>query len=126
MVIITVYLLVSNIYIYPQACIDRLNKTAFSVHMTKDNHELHAYCGKFIAFDVWIHVFFHLLRFGLQGNLNLVYETRTGLSGLIVFIGTPIICFPMLYWKKALPYEIRKGLHYLFYLFAIVSNLIVL
>ena len=69
MVIITVhYLLVSNIYIYPQACIDRLNKTAFSVHMTKDNHELHAYCGKFIAFDVWIHVFFHLLRYGLQGK----------------------------------------------------------
>ena len=56
-----------------------------------------------------------------KGNLNLVYQTRTGLSGLIVFIGTPLICFPMMYWKKALPYEVRKALHYLFYLFAIVS-----
>jgi len=37
------------------------------MHMTKDNHELHAYCGRYIAFDVWIHTFFHLLRFGLQG-----------------------------------------------------------
>jgi len=50
-------------------------------------------------------------------------ETRTGLSGLIVVIGTPLICFPMIYWKKALPYEVRKALHYLFYLFAIVSLL---
>ena len=51
-----------------KACIDRLNKTPFSMHMTKDNHELHTYCGRYIAFDVWIHTFFHLLRFGLQGK----------------------------------------------------------
>jgi len=63
------------------------------------------------------------IKIWIAGDLNLVYQTRTGLSGLIVVIGTPLICFPMLYWKKALPYEVRKALHYLFYLFAIVSML---
>ena len=32
----------------------------------------------------------------------------------------PLITFPMMYWKRQIPYEIRKALHYLFYAFAVV------
>jgi len=34
-------------------------------------------------------------------------------------VATPLITFPMMYFKKSIRYEIRKGLHSLFYLFAI-------
>jgi len=34
-------------------------------------------------------------------------------------IATPLITFTMMYYKEKLRYEIRKGLHYLFYVFAI-------
>ena len=90
--------------------------------MLKDFHELHAYCGVYIAYCVLVHALFHILRYASQGNLYLVVDTslqRTGLTGLIVVVAAPLICFPMMYFRKAISYEIRKAAHYLFYLFAI-------
>ena len=102
--------------------INWLETTPASMWMLKDFHELHIYCGTYIAYDIFVHTLFHLLRYANQGNLYLVVDTslqRTGLTGLIVVIATPLICFPMMYFKEAISYEIRKAGHYLFYLFAV-------
>ena len=85
----------------------------------KDEHKLHIYCGRFIAFDVWVHTIFHLLRWGNQGNANLLWTSAAGITGLITVIATPIITIFMMMFKTQITYEVRKGLHYLFFLFAI-------
>jgi hypothetical protein len=95
------------------------SKTPLSMYisMINEGHDFHKHAGKYIAFDVWIHTFFHILRWASQGNLHLLWTTRTGLSGLVTVIATPLITFPMMYFKRTISYEIRKGLHYLFYIF---------
>lgn len=88
-----------------------LNRTPLSMYLGILNqaHEYHAHAGACIAFDVWIHALFHLLRWTSQGNLNLLWTSAAGLSGLITVIATPLIAFPMMYFKNSLSYEIRKG-----------------
>ncbi|KAL7537204.1 hypothetical protein ACHAXR_008944 [Thalassiosira sp. AJA248-18] len=88
------------------------------IFQSKDDHKLHIYCGRFIAFDVWIHTLFHLLRWGHHGNIKLLWTSAAGLSGLITVVATPFITVIM-HFKTTISYEIRKGLHYLFFLFAI-------
>ena len=85
----------------------------------KEAHDNHTHAGKYIAFDVWIHTIFHCLRWLSQGNINLLWQTRVGVTGIVTFIVTPLIAFPMLYYKRKLNYEVRKALHYLFYVFAV-------
>ena len=102
-----------------KATLNYFEKTPISMFMIKDEHKLHSYCGRFIAFDVWVHTLFHLLRWAHQGNISLLWTSAAGLSGLIAVVATPFITFLMMYFKAVLPYEIRKGLHYLFYVFAI-------
>jgi len=104
-----------------KATINFLMRTPLSLFMVDDQHELHAFCGKFIAYDVWVHTLFHCLRWGVAGNIDLLWTNPTGLSGLIVVLATPLITFPMFINKirLSMSYEIRKALHYLFYLFAI-------
>jgi hypothetical protein len=88
-----------------------LSRTPISMYLGILNqaHEYHAHAGACIAFDVWIHALFHLLRWASQGNLNLLWTSAAGLSGLITVVTTPLIAFPMMYFKKRLSYEIRKG-----------------
>lgn len=98
-----------------------LSKTPLSMYLGVINqgHDFHAHAGKYIALDVWIHTIFHLLRWLSQGNIKLLWTSAAGISGLITVVATPLITFPMMYYKHKLSYEIRKGLHYLFYLFAV-------
>jgi len=42
-----------------KATINFLMTTPFSLYMVHDQHELHSFCGKFLAIDVWVHTFFH-------------------------------------------------------------------
>ena len=88
-----------------------LSRTPLSMYLGILNqaHEYHAHAGACIAFDVWIHTLFHLLRWASQGNLNLLWTSAAGLSGLITVVATPLIAFPMMYFKNRLSYEIRKG-----------------
>jgi len=102
-----------------KATLNYLEKTPISMFMIKNEHKLHTYCGHFIAFDVWIHTLFHLLRWVHQGNIALLWTSVAGLSGLLAVVATPLITFVMMYFKTKISYEIRKGLHYLFFLFAI-------
>lgn len=85
----------------------------------KNEHKLHAYCGRFIAIDVWIHTIFHLLRWSHQHNIKLLWTSTAGFTGLITVIVTPLITMIMMFKPKQISYEIRKGLHYLFFVFAI-------
>ncbi|KAL7532054.1 hypothetical protein ACHAWF_003998 [Thalassiosira exigua] len=100
-----------------KATLNCLEKTPLSMFKQMDDHKLHVYCGRFIAVDVWIHTLFHLLRWAHQGNLELLWTSRAGLSGLIAVVATPLISFFMMSCKTYISYEIRKGLHYLFFLF---------
>ena len=104
-----------------KATINFLMRTPLSMFMVNDQHEFHSYCGKYIAYDVWIHTLFHLLRWGFQGNIDLLWTNPTGLSGLIVILACPLITFPMYIesLRQRLNYEIRKCMHYLFYVFAV-------
>mmetsp|Transcript_28716 Transcript_28716/g.80835 ORF Transcript_28716/g.80835 Transcript_28716/m.80835 type:complete len:680 (+) Transcript_28716:174-2213(+) len=103
-----------------KATLNFLEQAPSTLYMFQDMHELHVYAGTYIAFDVWIHTLFHLMRWGAQGNISLLWTCAAGLTGLIVVVSTPFITFPMLYMKTQIAYEIRKGIHYLFYVFAIV------
>jgi hypothetical protein len=102
-----------------RACQNFLSGTPVAMLTRWDAHELHAFAGQYIAFDVWLHTLFHLIRWGLQGNIHLLWTHITGVTGLVVVLSTPLIAFPMMYCKGMIPYEIRKGLHYLFYVFAL-------
>ena len=46
---------------------------------------------------------------------QLLWTTRTGLTGLVAITLVPFIVLPMTvpYLKTRMPYELRKGLHYL-------------
>ena len=93
-------------------------RTPLAIHMYKDSHELHVYCGWTILYCSIVHAAFHICRWAMQGNLNLLYTHFSGITGLIIIGSCMLICLPMTIFKKQLRYEIRKNLHYLFFLFA--------
>ena len=80
-----------------------------------DLHSLHVFAGKVVAIEVFWHSFWHLLRWGLAGDLRLLWQHSTGISGLISLILTPLITWPMLFTrlKVAIDFTTRKALHYL-------------
>jgi hypothetical protein len=80
-----------------------------------DLHHLHTFAGTLVGFEVIWHSFWHMLRWGLGGNLQLLWRHQTGISGLIALLVTPLIAFPMLFKKlrKGINFELRKTLHYL-------------
>jgi ferric-chelate reductase len=87
--------------------------------MYEDSHELHIYCGWTILHCSLIHGFFHIFRWGVQKNLNLLYQHCSGMTGLIIISSCLLICLPMTIFKHQIRYEIRKNLHYLFIIFAV-------
>jgi len=97
------------------------SRTMYSMYfgMIEEGHGYHVFAGRYIAFDVWIHTIFHILRWISQGNISLLVTSVTGITGIITITLTPLIAFPMMFCRKSIRYEIRKGLHYLFYIFAI-------
>jgi ferric-chelate reductase len=96
-----------------------LVKSPIAIHMYEDSHELHVYCGWTILYCSGVHGIFHTCRWANQGNLNLLYQHFSGISGLIIMSSCLLICLPMTIFKNRIRYEIRKGLHYFFVLFAL-------
>lgn len=96
-----------------------LKTTPLSMFSYKDTHELHVYCGWVIVFFSAIHTFFHLARWGVQGNLYLLTHHVSGVTGLVIVLSCACICLPMLFFRDTLKYEIRKNLHYLFIVFGL-------
>jgi len=80
-----------------------------------DAHGLHAFAGMVVSFEVMRHSFWHLLRWGLNGDIGLLWRDQTGVTGLLSLLCTPLIAWPTLFprLKKAMFFEWRKALHYL-------------
>jgi ferric-chelate reductase len=102
-----------------------IDKTPLSALIISDTHKLHVYCGWVMFLDALLHTTAHLIRWGLQGNLYLLTSTksRTGITGLIGVITICLVVLPMTVVKKYFKYEIRKYIHYLFWLLALVLAL---
>ena len=89
-----------------------------------DFHEFHVYCGWYVFIDCTIHTVFHCARWAVQGegfwgNMYLLFNHPTGLTGFIVYVSTLLIVVPMTYLRLNIIYEIRKNMHYLFLVFGL-------
>jgi len=86
-------------------------------------HHLHVWSGTVIGILVTWHALWHLIRWGVQGNLpNLLFHTQTGWTGLVAILITPLLVLPMKweYLRTRMPFELRKGAHYLSWVWAIM------
>lgn len=86
-----------------------------------DMHKVHQIFGIIVGIETMFHSFFHMLRWGLNSDIHLLWRTATGISGLVAIVITPLICWPMAVpaIKERLAFEVRKGLHYLSIVWAI-------
>lgn len=86
-----------------------------------DFHDIHSIFGIVVGIETMSHSFFHLLRWGLNADIQLLWQSRTGVSGLIACVVTPLIVWPMALpsLKKRLKFEVRKFLHYLSWMWAL-------
>ena len=78
-----------------------------------DMHSIHAFAGKLVGFEVFSHSFWHMLRWGLAGDIRLLWTHVTGVTGLVSLLVTPLIVWPMLFpiLRKKIPFEWRKAAH---------------
>eukprot|EP00985_Skeletonema_marinoi_P018836 scaffold10660_cov136-Skeletonema_marinoi.AAC.5 len=77
-----------------------------------DSHKVHSLFGCIVAIETTSHSFFHLLRWARRSNdIQLLWTTKTGITGLIAFSLTPLIALPMAvpFLKKRMKFEWRKG-----------------
>ena len=77
-----------------------------------DSHKVHSLFGSIVAIETTSHSFFHLLRWARRSNdIQLLWTTKTGITGLIAFSLTPLIALPMAvpFLKKRMKFEWRKG-----------------
>lgn len=84
-------------------------------------HYLHSWAGTWIGIVIMWHGLWHMIRWGVQGNLrNLLFDNQTGLTGLVSLVITPIVVWPMrIRWlRQRVSFEIRKRLHYLSWVWA--------
>jgi hypothetical protein len=93
-----------------------LRKTYLSVWLPLDDlHSLHSWAGVIVGIEVMWHSFWHMLRWGLAGDMRLLVENTTGISGLISLSVTPLIVWPMCLrsLRRGIRFEVRKAAHYL-------------
>lgn len=112
------------IFIFTTKCratMEFIQHTPFSLFTYQDLHELHIYCGWVIFVDGILHTAFHIARWSDQGNMYLLYEHFSGISGIFIFTSLLCICVPMAIEpvRKKMGYELRKYLHYFFVVFCV-------
>ncbi|KAK3286362.1 hypothetical protein CYMTET_6084 [Cymbomonas tetramitiformis] len=81
----------------------------------EDMHHLHTFAGAVVSVEVVWHSFWHLLRWGVAGDISFVWSHVTGRSGLVSLLLTPLIAWPMMFRRarRSIPFGYRKALHYL-------------
>ena len=86
-----------------------------------DMHTVHKIFGVVVGIETMSHSFFHLLRWSLNNELSLLWQSTAGVTGFIAAFVTPLICWPMVFpfLKRRISFEVRKGLHYLFIVWAV-------
>ena len=102
-----------------RATMEFISRTPLSLFFYQDLHELHVYCGWVVLIDGLLHALFHILRWANQGNLYLMIEHFSGVSGIISVVCILLVCIPMMAFKKRIKYETRKYLHYFFIVLAL-------
>jgi hypothetical protein len=98
-----------------------LQRSCFSIFIPfHDLHHLHTLGGTIVGWAVCVHGLAHFSRWALQNNLAFLVTHTTGRSGAVSLLLTPLIVVPMRWAKvrKAMRWEVRKGLHYLSALWA--------
>jgi hypothetical protein len=94
-----------------------LQKTALRCWINfSDYHRVHSLFGMIVGVESACHTFFHVLRWARRNNdIQLLWTSKTGVTGLVAMILCPFIVLPMTvpYLKKRMKFEWRKGLHYL-------------
>ncbi|KAL7539101.1 hypothetical protein ACHAXR_009022 [Thalassiosira sp. AJA248-18] len=85
-----------------------------------DMHHVHTIFGIVIGVETIFHSMFHVVRWGINNDIELLWSNDTGITGAIAAASTPLIVWPMAVpkLKQYLRFEIRKSLHYLFYFWA--------
>lgn len=78
-------------------------------------HSLHIWAGTLIGVIIFWHALWHLIRWGVQGNLRYLIDSPTGITGMICLAITPLLVWPMRLasLRKKISFEVRKRLHYL-------------
>jgi ferric-chelate reductase len=99
-----------------------IDRTPLMSYCFSDTHRLHEYCGWIIFYASAIHTIAHLIRWGLQGNLYLLFHHFSGITGFIVVISTLAIVIPMTWLKRWIRFEVRKYVHYLFWVFCMAMT----
>ena len=75
-----------------------LQRTYISEFLPLHNlHHIHTFAGKVVGFEVISHLFWHLLRWGLAGDIRLLWTHVTGVTGLVSLLVTPLIVWLMLF-----------------------------
>lgn len=94
------------------------------IPLTKAHH-LHKWCGTIVGVGIIWHSIWHIIRWSIQGNLYLLLNHRTGITGLFGFIITFFLVWPMRLnaLKQSISFEIRKRIHYLSWLWMIALML---
>ncbi|EJK59461.1 hypothetical protein THAOC_20318 [Thalassiosira oceanica] len=100
-----------------------LQRTALRVFINfSDQHKVHSLFGVIVAIESTSHAFFHTLRWARRKNdIQLLWMSKTGVTGMIAMIFLPLIVLPMTvpFLKKRMRFEWRKFLHYFSILWAV-------
>jgi len=107
-----------------RATMEIIMQSPLSMITYEDLHELHIYAGWVIVIDGILHASFHCIRWINQGNMYLMFDSRSGCSGFVVTICICLIGFPMMFevLRSRMKYELRKYLHYFFVVFCIAMS----
>jgi len=122
---------VSAFFMYPslvvvfatkfRASMQLVLSSSFSPFAYDDLHQLHVFTGWVVILDGVVHTAFHVVRWADQGNLRLLIDHRSGISGLVCVACVLLIGLPMGIeaLRSRIGYEARKVLHYLFVAFCV-------
>lgn len=85
-----------------------------------DMHLVHSVFGVITGVLIAIHSVLHLIRWALDKDMMGVWESTTFITGMVAAICTVLIVLPMgMQSLKTWSYELRKGLHYLSWVWAL-------
>jgi hypothetical protein len=95
---------------------DALQRSYISEFLPLDDlHHVHSLAGNIVSIEVLWHSFWHMLRWGLQGDIHLLWTHTTGISGMICLLLTGVIALPFSIHRlrRIISFEARKAMHYL-------------
>lgn len=107
-----------------RATMEMIMQSPLIMFTYEDLHELHIWCGWVVVIDGALHTLFHIIRWADQGNLELIFQHRSGISGFVSITCIILIGAPMMFecLRSRIRFEVRKYLHYFFVVFCIAMS----